>query len=90
MLSVHPLQSFADLDGGFIKNLPGSVFSIEGDKAAYHVGGLFSRNPGGEYFFIDRKAKAPVSCRCLRSFQLSDYGFLVSGHETAEIYWGTS
>ncbi|MDD4801773.1 MAG: DUF2520 domain-containing protein [Syntrophomonas sp.] len=57
VLSVHPLQSFADLDGA-IKNLPGSVFSIEGDKAAYNVAVCIVETLGGEYFFIDRNAKA--------------------------------
>jgi len=56
VLSVHPLQSFANVDGA-IKNLPGSVFSIEGDKDAYDVGVGIVEALDGEYFFIDRKAK---------------------------------
>jgi len=56
VLSVHPLQSFANVDGA-IKNLPGSVFSIEGDKDAYDVGVGIVEALEGEYFFIDRKAK---------------------------------
>lgn len=56
VLSVHPLQSFANLEGA-IENLPGSVFSIEGDKSAYGAAVCIVESLGGEYFFIDRKAK---------------------------------
>lgn len=56
VLSVHPLQSFASLEGA-IANLPGSVFSIEGDKEAYAAAVCIVETLGGEYFFIDRKAK---------------------------------
>ena len=56
VLSVHPLQSFANLEGA-IANLPGSVFSIEGDKGAYGAAVCIVETLGGEYFFIDRKAK---------------------------------
>ncbi|MDD2585696.1 MAG: DUF2520 domain-containing protein [Syntrophomonadaceae bacterium] len=54
--SVHPLQSFASVDQA-IENLPGSVFSIEGDKDAYEVAVCIVETLQGEYFFIDRKAK---------------------------------
>ncbi len=56
VLSVHPLQSFANLEGA-IENLPGSVFSIEGDKGAYGAAVCIVESLDGEYFFIDRKAK---------------------------------
>jgi predicted short-subunit dehydrogenase-like oxidoreductase (DUF2520 family) len=56
VLSVHPLQSFANVDGA-IKNLPGSVFSIEGDRDAYDTAVCIVETLQGEYFFIDRKAK---------------------------------
>jgi predicted short-subunit dehydrogenase-like oxidoreductase (DUF2520 family) len=56
VLSVHPLQSFANVEGA-IKNLPGSLFSIEGDKAAYNTAVGIVESLGGEYFFIDSKAK---------------------------------
>ena len=56
VLSVHPLQSFANLEGA-IANLPGSVFSIEGDRTAYNAAVCIVESLGGEYFFIDRKAK---------------------------------
>jgi predicted short-subunit dehydrogenase-like oxidoreductase (DUF2520 family) len=56
VLSVHPLQSFASPDRAIV-NLPGSVFSIEGDRQAYDVAVCIVETLGGEYFFIDRKAK---------------------------------
>lgn len=56
VLSVHPLQSFASTDMA-IKNLPGSVFSIEGDKMAYDTAVCLVETLAGEYFFINRKAK---------------------------------
>lgn len=36
LLSLHPLQSFASLEQA-IDNLPGSVFSIEGDRDSYNI-----------------------------------------------------
>ena len=56
VLSVHPLQSFADVERA-ISNLPGSIFSIEGDREAYDTAVCIVETLGGEYFFIDRKAK---------------------------------
>jgi len=56
VLSVHPLQSFADLDGA-ITNLPGSVFSIEGDQKAFDTAINIVESLEGEYFFIDTYAK---------------------------------
>lgn len=55
-LSVHPLQSFANSEIA-MQNLPGSVFSIEGDAEGYQVGRQIVETLGGEFFFIDRKAK---------------------------------
>lgn len=56
VLSVHPLQSFASTEMA-IQNLRGSVFSIEGDKEAYNVAVCIVEALGGEYFFIDHRAK---------------------------------
>lgn len=56
ILSVHPLQSFAGTDLA-IKSLPGSIFSIEGDRDAYDAAVCIVETLRGEYFFIDRKAK---------------------------------
>lgn len=56
VLSVHPLQSFASTEMA-IQNLHGSVFSIEGDKEAYDIAVCIVESLGGEYFFIDHRAK---------------------------------
>ena len=56
VLSVHPLQSFASVERA-INILPGSIFSIEGDREAYDTAVCIVETLGGEYFFIDRKAK---------------------------------
>lgn len=56
VLSVHPLQSFANVERA-IENLHGSIFSIEGDREAYDKAVCIVETLGGEYFFIDRKAK---------------------------------
>lgn len=56
VLSVHPIQSFANIERA-IENLPGSVFSIEGDKEAYDVAVCIVETLDGEYFFINRESK---------------------------------
>lgn len=56
VLSLHPLQSFASVDMAIL-NLPGSVFSIDGDKSCYEIAIKLVENLQGEYFFIDRKVK---------------------------------
>lgn len=56
VLSIHPMQSFANLEGA-LRNLPGSVFSIEGDRSAYVTAVSLAETLGGEYFFIDQAAK---------------------------------
>lgn len=56
VLSIHPIQSFANPDRA-IEVLPGSVFSIEGDKDAYDVAVGIVEALDGEYFFISREAK---------------------------------
>lgn len=56
VLSVHPLQSFANVERA-IDNLHGSIFSIEGDREAFDKAVCIVETLGGEYFFIDRKAK---------------------------------
>lgn len=56
VLSVHPLQSFASPEMA-VQNLPGSVFSIEGERDAYDVAVNLVETLGGEYFFIDKRSK---------------------------------
>lgn len=55
-VSVHPMQSFASVDRA-ISNLPGSVFSIEGDEEIFPVATKLVEDLGGEFFFIDEKSK---------------------------------
>jgi predicted short-subunit dehydrogenase-like oxidoreductase (DUF2520 family) len=55
-LSLHPLQSFASLDMA-IKNIPGSIFSIEGDQDAHEIAIDIVNRLKGEYFFIEQEAK---------------------------------
>ena len=58
VLSIHPLQSFADVDRA-IANLQGSVFSIEGDQEAYAIGRDIVANLGGEHLSL---TGPPKSC----------------------------
>lgn len=55
-VSMHPMQSFASVDRA-IQNLSGSIFSIEGDLAAYDIISKVVHDLGGDYFFIDGKSK---------------------------------
>lgn len=55
-LSLHPLQSFADLEQA-IRNLPGTFFSIEGDSEAYPAGKAIVEAVGGEWFLVDSRLK---------------------------------
>ncbi|KYH33928.1 Rossmann-like and DUF2520 domain-containing protein [Neomoorella mulderi] len=55
-LSLHPLQSCADADRA-VANLPGSVFSLEGDREALPLGKRLVTELGGEYFLISPEAK---------------------------------
>ncbi|MHB1127647.1 MAG: Rossmann-like and DUF2520 domain-containing protein [Bacillota bacterium] len=56
VLSVHPLQSCANVERA-IANLPGSIFSIEGDREAYPVAEQIVKDLGGEFFYINKEAK---------------------------------
>ncbi len=56
ILSLHPLQSCADADRA-VANLPGSVFSLEGDREALPLGKRLVTDLGGEYFVISPDAK---------------------------------
>lgn len=56
VLSIHPLQSFASVEQA-IQNLPGSIFSIEGDPQGFTTAEELVRNLGGEFFFIDQRTK---------------------------------
>lgn len=56
IVSIHPLQSFADLKGA-IENLPGSYFALEGDESAMTVAGQIVADLGGKTFTIRAQDK---------------------------------
>ncbi len=56
VLSLHPLQSFANLEMA-IENMPGSIFSIEGDQNTHAIAIELVKELQGEYFFIEQEAK---------------------------------
>jgi len=49
--SIHPLQSFADVEGA-IRNIPGSTFGITADDEIKEWAAQLVRNIGGIPFFI--------------------------------------
>ncbi|MEW8958593.1 MAG: Rossmann-like and DUF2520 domain-containing protein [Moorella sp. (in: firmicutes)] len=55
-LSLHPLQSCADAERA-VANLPGSIFSLEGDEGALPLGKRLVADLGGEYIVISAAAK---------------------------------
>lgn len=56
VVSLHPLQSFADKEHA-VKNLPGSIFSVEGEEEAINLGKKVAKDLGGEAFVIEKEAK---------------------------------
>lgn len=56
IVSIHPLQSFADVQGA-MKNLPGSFFALEGDEAAMTAAREIVADLGGKAFTIQAKDK---------------------------------
>lgn len=56
VLSLHPLQSCPTPEQGR-QNLPGAVFSIEGDAAAFSLAEQLVKDMGGTFFYIDPEAK---------------------------------
>jgi len=56
VLSLHPLQSCATVEQA-VKNLPRSVFSLEGDEKAVEVGKKIVRAIGGKYFILETENK---------------------------------
>ncbi len=55
-VSMHPMQSFANAKRA-ISNLPGSVFTIEGEAEAHQESADLVHALGGEYFVIDKSVK---------------------------------
>ncbi len=56
-VSIHPLQSFADVETA-MKNLPGSYFALEGDDGAMPAAQQVVADLGGRAFNIDARDKA--------------------------------
>ncbi|MDK2820597.1 MAG: hypothetical protein PWP31_562 [Clostridia bacterium] len=56
VLSMHPLQSCADAEQA-VENIPGSVFSLEGDSKALDLGKKLVNELGGKYFIIKKEEK---------------------------------
>lgn len=56
ILSVHPLQSFANLESA-MENLPGSCFALEGDQEALATGIELVNDLQGQYFIIKAEDK---------------------------------
>jgi predicted short-subunit dehydrogenase-like oxidoreductase (DUF2520 family) len=55
-VSIHPLQSFADIKGA-MKNLPGSYFALEGAKEALPLAKQVVGDLGGKAFIISAQDK---------------------------------
>ncbi|MEW6424378.1 MAG: DUF2520 domain-containing protein [Bacillota bacterium] len=55
-VSIHPLQSFADVEGA-MKNLPGSYFALEGDEKALSLARRIVSDLQGKAFIIEAKDK---------------------------------
>ncbi|HAP94120.1 MAG TPA: DUF2520 domain-containing protein [Desulfotomaculum sp.] len=56
VVSIHPLQSFVDLQGA-IENLPGSYFALEGDETAMAVARQIVADLDGKAFTIRAEDK---------------------------------
>lgn len=55
-VSIHPLQSFADVEGAR-RNLPGSYFALEGDEGALPIARQVAEDLGGRPFIIRAEDK---------------------------------
>ncbi len=55
-VSLHPLQSFADVKMA-MENLPGSYFALEGDQGALPLAEQIVKDLGGKSFFIAARDK---------------------------------
>ncbi len=56
ILTVHPLQSLATVEQA-IRNLPGTVFGIQGDEQGFALGRRIVDDLGGEAFIVPAVAK---------------------------------
>ncbi len=79
VLSMHPLQSFADVEGA-MENLPGSYFALEGDDDAVELGERIVEDLGGESFSIKAEDKPLYhAAACVASNYLVSIMHLATG-----------
>ncbi len=78
-VSIHPLQSFADVEGA-IKNLPGSYFALEGDERALPLARQVVLDLGGKAFTIGAQDKPLYhAAACIASNYLVSLLHLATG-----------
>lgn len=78
-LSLHPLQSFADITTA-MENLPGSYFALEGDEEALPVAKMVVSDLGGKAFNIRAQDKALYhAAACIASNYLVSLMHLCTG-----------
>ncbi|MGI6492704.1 MAG: DUF2520 domain-containing protein [Peptococcaceae bacterium] len=77
--SLHPLQSFADVQMA-MKNLPGSYFALEGDPGAMPLAEAIVRDLDGRSFMIEARDKALYhAAACIASNYLVALMHLATG-----------
>ncbi|KUK64926.1 MAG: hypothetical protein XE00_0106 [Desulfofundulus kuznetsovii] len=79
IVSIHPLQSFADLRGA-IENLPGSYFALEGDESAMIVARQIVDDLDGKCFTIRAEDKPLYhAAACIASNYLVSLMYYATG-----------
>ncbi|MTI83299.1 MAG: DUF2520 domain-containing protein [Firmicutes bacterium] len=79
VLSFHPLQSFAEVEGA-MQNLPGSFFALEGDDDAVNLGRKIVEDLGGKSFVIKARDKGLYhAAACIASNYLVSVMHLATG-----------
>lgn len=79
VLSIHPLQSFAEVEGA-MENLPGSYFALEGDEGALRMGEKIVRDLNGKSFIIEARDKPLYhAAACVASNYLVSVMHLATG-----------
>jgi len=79
IISIHPLQSFADIQGA-IENLPGSYFALEGDESAMNVARQIVDDLDGKYFTIRAEDKPLYhAAACIASNYLVSLMYYATG-----------
>lgn len=82
-LSVHPIQSFASVEQA-LALIPGSYFSIEGDKRGFDFAQEIVTKLGGEHFLLNSESKvlyhaaACVACNYLVGLLASSLDLLAA------------